>query len=60
MKVDRALKVTFVVGHTSRVLHPLEFGVDRFHCSVRDAVAQKGENVFQPPFQHTPCFNHGL
>ena len=50
VKVDRMHKIAFVPKATSRVLHPLDLGVDRLAGGVGDAVLE----VVYSLFSHVP------
>src|SRR5579862_9603366 len=60
VKVDGMNEILLVAESSRRVLHPLDFGVDRFATGVGDPVPQVRDDVFESPLQHPCCFNHRL
>ncbi len=60
MEMDGVDEVPFVPESAGGVLHPLNLRIQGFAGRIRDAVAQVGHDVLEPPLQHPPHFDHWL
>src|SRR6266571_7617658 len=58
VEVNRVNEVLFVAEAASRVLHPLDLGVEGFAGGVGDAVLEVGDDVFEAAFEHAGDFLH--
>ena len=60
MEVDGVNKALPVAEASCRLLHSLDFGVDRFAAGISDAVPQVRDDVLEPPFEHPRHLDHRL
>src|SRR5215472_2219823 len=60
VEIDRMNEVLPVAEASCGVLHPLDFGVDRFAAGVGNPVSQIRNDVLEPTLEHPRYFDHRL
>src|SRR5215831_2600449 len=60
VEIDRMNEVLPVAEASCGVLHPLDFGVDRFAAGVGNPVSQIRNDVLEPTVEHPRHFDHRL
>src|SRR5579859_5313558 len=58
VEVDGVYEVMPVAEASRRVLHPLDFGIDRFAAGVGNSVSQIRDDVLEATLEHSRYFDH--